>query len=130
MDYITIISMLLLITIGLLTVFSSANKSGLDEVRPYFSRQFIWALLGCIVMAFTIFVDYRFIAAIAYYIYAGVLILLVVLLFTAGDNNPGTMVPKRPRDLLPYSCCATGNKCYAAFQDILFEVTHDNSPPV
>lgn len=77
--------MLLLISIGLLTVFTSANKSGLEEVRPFFSRQLVWALLGCFAMALTILVDYRFIAAIAYYLYAATVVLLLVLLFTGSE---------------------------------------------
>jgi rod shape determining protein RodA len=85
LDYITLISMLLLVCIGLLTVFSSAHQSGLDEVRPYFARQLVWAVLGCFVMAITIFIDYRFIAAIAYYMYGAVAILLVILLFKGGE---------------------------------------------
>jgi rod shape determining protein RodA len=84
-DYVALVSTLLLISIGLMTVYSSANKSGLDEVRPYFSRQLVRALLGCCAMLLAIIVNYSLIAALAYYPYLAMIILLTILLFTAGQ---------------------------------------------
>jgi hypothetical protein len=40
------------------------------------------------------------------------------------------MFAQRPGDLLPDACGATGNQGYAAFEDVLFEVTHGASPPL
>jgi rod shape determining protein RodA len=80
-DFVTLFCALLLVCIGLMTVFSSSYKSGLDEVRPYFSRQLVWALMGLAAMAVAIIIDYRFIASYAYYFYVIAVALLVVLLF-------------------------------------------------
>ncbi|MBI4830615.1 MAG: rod shape-determining protein RodA [Candidatus Lindowbacteria bacterium] len=79
-DYVAFFCALLLVAIGLLTVFSSSYRSGLEEVRPYFSRQLIWALLGIVAMAAAIIIDYRFIARFSYYIHGAMLLLLIFLL--------------------------------------------------
>lgn len=80
-DFVTLLCTLLLVCIGLVTVFSSSYKSGLDEVKPYFSRQLMWALLGLLAMTVAIIIDYRFIASYGYHIYGFSIGLLVLLLF-------------------------------------------------
>jgi rod shape determining protein RodA len=79
-DYMTLIYTLFLIFMGLLTVFSSSYKSGLDEVKPYFSRQLVWALLGLVAMTIAVIIDYRFITRYAYYFYFATVVFLVVIL--------------------------------------------------
>jgi len=80
-DPITLVCVLLLVAIGLTTVFSAALKSGHGEVRPYFMRQLMWALLGLVAMAAATMVDYRFLASYSYHFYfVSVLFLAVVLL--------------------------------------------------
>jgi rod shape determining protein RodA len=66
---------------GLAAVFSSSYTSGLEAVRPYFMRQLLWALLGLTAMMIALVIDYRFIVAYAYQLYAATLMLLVLLLF-------------------------------------------------
>jgi rod shape determining protein RodA len=84
-DFLTLLCMLLLVAIGLITVFSSSFTSGLEEVRPYFTRQLVWALLGLAAMAIAIVIDYRFITTYAYQFYGIVLVLLVLLLFVGKE---------------------------------------------
>ncbi len=79
-DYVTLFCAFLLIAIGLVTIFTSAYKAGLGEVKPYFSRQLMWALLGLAVMSAAILVDYRFMSIFAYLFYSAMLVFLVVLL--------------------------------------------------
>ncbi len=88
LDYFALTCTLLLICIGLVTVFSSAYKSGMDEVKPFFSRQLMWALLGLAAMAMATAVDYRFISRFAYYFY-GATIVFLLLLFIAGKEVHG-----------------------------------------
>ncbi len=88
-DWVTFICTILLIIIGLTTVYSSSYKSGLDEVRPYFSRQLMWALLGLAAMAVAILIDYRFIGSYAYHFY-GISIFLLVLLLILGKEVKGS----------------------------------------
>ncbi|MBI5116532.1 rod shape-determining protein RodA [Candidatus Poribacteria bacterium] len=79
-DYVAFLCASMLIVIGLLTVFSSSYRSGIDEFRPYFSRQLMWALLGTVGMAAAIIIDYRFMARFSYYAYGAMLVLLLILL--------------------------------------------------
>jgi len=88
-DYITLTYALLLVAMGLLTVFSSSYKSGLDEVKPYFSRQLVWALLGLVAMAVAAIIDYRFITRYAYYFY-GLTVLCLVVILIMGKEVKGS----------------------------------------
>ena len=80
LDYVMLACVLLLLAIGLTTVLSSALKSGLGEVSPYFSRQLMWALLGLLIMAAAVLVDYRFVAMYAYHFYVAILVFLLIVL--------------------------------------------------
>ncbi|NQU08799.1 MAG: rod shape-determining protein RodA [Candidatus Abyssubacteria bacterium] len=72
--------MLMLLVIGLTTVLSSAIKSGMGEVSPYFARQLMWAFLGLLAMVAAVLVDYRVIAMYAYHFYAAILVFLLIVL--------------------------------------------------
>ena len=80
LDYATLACMLLLLVIGLTTVLSSAIKSGMGEVSPYFARQLMWAFLGLLAMVVAVLVDYRVIAMYAYHFYAAILVFLLIVL--------------------------------------------------
>jgi len=79
-DYVTFICVVLLVCIGLVTVYSSSHRSGLEEVKPYISRQLLWALMGLVVMAVVVLVDYRLMASFSYYFYGLLIVLLIALL--------------------------------------------------
>ena len=85
LDSITLICTLLLVAVGLSTIFSSSYSSGLEEVRPYFSRQLVWALLGLLAMGLAIVIDYRIITSYAYQLYAISLVLLGLLLLSGTE---------------------------------------------
>ena len=59
---------------------SSAIKSGMGEVSPYFARQLMWAFLGLLAMVAAVLVDYRVIAMYAYHFYAAILVFLLIVL--------------------------------------------------
>jgi len=84
-DSVTLACTLLLVCLGLVTVFSSSYTSGLDAVKPYFSRQLVWALLGLVAMLIAVLIDYRFVEAYAYQLYGVTLFLLVFLLFSGKE---------------------------------------------
>jgi rod shape determining protein RodA len=62
-------------------VLSAALKSGVGQVSPFFTRQFIWVALGLFVMTVAAVVDYRFPATYAYYLYGATIFFLAVVLF-------------------------------------------------
>lgn len=84
-DLITLVFALLLVAIGLSTVLSSAIKSGLGEMKPYFARQLVWVALSLVVMLVAALVDYRFISSYAYHLYGLVVLFLVVVLWIGGE---------------------------------------------
>ncbi len=86
-DFVAIILILLLLTIGLLTVLSSALKSGLGEVSPYFARQLVWVCAGLFVAAVAAVVDYRFFSRYAYHFYALTIIFLVAVLVVGRESH-------------------------------------------
>lgn len=86
-DPIILICSMLLLAIGISTVLSSALKSGLGEVRPYFARQLMWVSIGLLVMAITALVDYRFLARYAYHFYVATVLFLLVVLFIGREAH-------------------------------------------
>jgi rod shape determining protein RodA len=85
LDPIILVCVLLLVTIGLATVLSSALKSGLGEVKPYFMRQLVWASLGLLVMVVTSFIDYRVFALYSPHFYCGIVLILLTVLLTGHE---------------------------------------------
>ena len=80
-DYFTLFCTLMLLALGVSTVLSSALKSGLGEVSPYFLRQVAWVAIGLVVMLVVALFDYRFLTRYAYHFYAMTILFLVVVLF-------------------------------------------------
>lgn len=83
-DYTLVITILLLLTIGLVMVLSASSPSALSEWGDsyrYFTRQLIFAVLGIVAMCFISKIDYRFYQKFykqAWWISA-ILLLLVIL---------------------------------------------------
>jgi rod shape determining protein RodA len=86
-DLVTLVFVLLLVAFGLSTVLSSALKSGLGEVRPYFARQLVWVCVSLVVMIVVALVDYRFLASYAYHLYGGIVLFLIVVLLIGREAH-------------------------------------------
>ena len=90
-DFTLIITILLLLSIGLIMVLSASSPSALAEdgnSYAYFSKQLIFAVLGIIAMLFISKVDYRFYQK--FYKYAWVIsFVLLALVLVAGDEING-----------------------------------------
>jgi rod shape determining protein RodA len=86
-DLVTLVFALLLVALGLSTVLSSALKSGLGEVQPYFWRQFAWVCFSLVVMIVAALVDYRFMASYAYHLYAAIVLFLIVVLLIGREAH-------------------------------------------
>ena len=85
-DWLILISALLLIGMGLLTLYSVGHvpdelSDTVPEVRgDWFARQLVWALAGIAVMIAAIFVPYRYYETLAVLFFAASLLLLVLVL--------------------------------------------------
>lgn len=83
-DYTLVITILLLLTIGLVMVLSASSPSALSEwgdSYKYFTRQLIFAILGIVAMCFISKIDYRFYQKFYKHAWwaSAILLLLVIL---------------------------------------------------
>lgn len=92
MDFTLIITILLLLTIGLIMVLSASSPSALSESGDsykYFSKQLLFAIFGIVAMIFISKVDYRFYKK--FYKHAWwISLVLLVLVKVIGKNINGS----------------------------------------
>ena len=93
MDYILFITVLILLSLGVVMVLSASAPSALSETGKsytYFVRQFIFAIIGIGIMLFISKIDYRFYKKYYWLVYAvSVLVLLLVLIPGLGREVNG-----------------------------------------
>lgn len=78
-----LICVVVLITIGCIALYSATQNTEYDELK----KQLIWLGISIPVMAAFIFIDYELIIKTSPYIYGGLLISLVAVLFTKPING-------------------------------------------
>ena len=89
-DYTLVITILLLLTIGLVMVLSASSPSALSESGDsykYFTRQLIFAVLGIIAMCIISKIDYRFYQKFYKHSWWVSLILLVLVILVGKEVN-------------------------------------------
>lgn len=89
-DFTLLITILLLLTIGLIMVLSASSPSALSEdgnSYKYFSKQLLFAILGIIVMLFISKIDYRFYQKFYKHAWIISLILLALVLIIGRSVN-------------------------------------------
>ena len=93
MDYILFITVLILLSLGVIMVLSASAPSALSETGKsytYFVRQFIFAIIGIGIMLFISKIDYRFYKKYYWLVYAvSILVLLLVLIPGLGREVNG-----------------------------------------
>ena len=93
MDYILFITVLILLSLGIIMVLSASAPSALSETGKsytYFIKQFICAIIGIVAMLFISKIDYRFYKKYYWLVYAAsVLVLLLVLVPGLGKSVNG-----------------------------------------
>jgi rod shape determining protein RodA len=87
LDFIVIAATLLLLTAGLLTVYSATYAVGMQS-SPYFTKQLTFAGFGIIIMLAAAFIPFRFVIRFAYLFY-GISIFLLILVFFIGVRGSG-----------------------------------------
>lgn len=89
-DKITIVLFLLLVTMGWFNIYAAVyneeHKEILDLSQRY-GKQFIWIVATIVLAVFVVIVDSRFYYFFAWFIYAGLMLLLVLLLFLGREIN-------------------------------------------
>lgn len=76
-----------LVLIGLFFIYSGSYRLTPDSGTSYVLRQAAWAAIGILAAAFFAVLDYRKLAAFAYFIYAFFVVLLVVMLIASGARR-------------------------------------------
>ena len=93
MDYILFITVLILLSLGVIMVLSASAPSALSETGKsytYFVRQFIFAVIGIGIVLFISKIEYRFYKKYYWLVYAvSVLVLLLVLIPGLGREVNG-----------------------------------------
>ena len=93
MDYILFITVLILLSLGVIMVLSASAPSALSKTSKsytYFVRQFIFAIIGIGIMLFISKIDYRFYKKYYWLVYAvSILVLLLVLIPGLGREVNG-----------------------------------------
>ena len=93
MDYILFVTVLILLSLGVVMVLSASAPSALSETGKsytYFIKQFACAIVGIIIMLFISKIDYRFYKKYYWLAYgASVLVLLLVLVPGLGKSVNG-----------------------------------------
>ena len=93
MDYILFITVLILLSLGIVMVLSASAPSALSETGKsytYFIKQFISAIIGIVAMLIISKIDYRFYKKYYWGVYAiSVLVLLLVLVPGLGKSVNG-----------------------------------------
>lgn len=82
-DWSVLICVLILITIGLIALYSATINSELYE----FKKQCIWILISIPIMVTVVFIDYNLIARFSPYLYGLSILLLIAVLFTGAING-------------------------------------------
>ena len=78
-DYFLILDVLILVTIGILFIYSSSiNSEGISVTNEYI-KQIVWVSIGLVVMIVVTLYDYRKIEGFAFWLY---LALIIVLIYT------------------------------------------------
>ena len=80
LDYITILIVLVLVSIGLLAIYS-ATHSGDENSNQYFTKQLTWAIIGSLLMIAASYLPFKLLIRISYILYVFTLLLLVIVLF-------------------------------------------------
>ena len=83
-----IICVILLLLIGLISLYSASESTDFEE----FKKQCIWIVISIPVLILTIFIDYNTFAKLYKILYALLIILLIAVFFTSAVNRSKKLV--------------------------------------
>lgn len=102
MDWIMFGLLVALLVFNLIILKSASSSANLSSDPNYLvKRQLIWIIIGLVVMFATIFFDYRNFRKIYHYMYAFLIILLILVLFTEERNGASRWFSLGFMDLQP-----------------------------
>ncbi len=78
-DWLLLLLVTTVVSIGVTTVYSATYAQAQNQMSPLVMRQVIWAVAGAVAMFALLFLDYRKLERQAYFIYLGILALLILV---------------------------------------------------
>ena len=88
LDFGIIICVILLLLIGLVSLYSASESTDFEE----FKKQCIWIVISITVLILTFFIDYNTLAKLYKILYALLIILLIAVFFTSAVNRGKKLV--------------------------------------
>ena len=85
-DYVLVVIVATLLLIGLMMVYSTTYNFMPDRPTFYFVRQLIWSALGVALLVICAHIPYHFWRKISVFMLAGVLVLLIAVLFIGSER--------------------------------------------
>lgn len=93
LDWKIILAYLFLVIFGWMNIYSAVydeSSANIFDFSRQHGKQLIWILVAIVTAVFTLIIDSRFFSSTAYFIYGGVFVLLIVVLFTATVTKGAT----------------------------------------
>ena len=93
LDWKIILAYLFLVIFGWMNIYSAVydeSSANIFDFSRQHGKQLIWILVAIVTAVFTLIIDSRFFSFTAYFIYGGVFVLLIVVLFTATVTKGAT----------------------------------------
>jgi len=79
-DWILLLTMLCLLVVGVLAIYSATYNSGSSNLKQNYERQIIWAALGGVLFLTMAFLHFKYYQAFAYVLYGFSIVLLLFVL--------------------------------------------------
>ena len=90
LDKATILVFLLIVIIGWFNIYAAVfneEHTGIIDLSQRYGKQFVWILATLVIAVFVVVIDTRFYFFFAYFIYGGLMFLLVMVLIVGKDIN-------------------------------------------
>jgi rod shape determining protein RodA len=84
-----LLAVLVIIVLGITTIYSASRQSGLDAVKPYYLKQIVWLMIAIVVVAALLLIDYHLFLAFSPVAYGGVVLLLIAVLLVGRAGRLG-----------------------------------------
>ncbi|MCG3155167.1 MAG: Peptidoglycan glycosyltransferase MrdB [bacterium] len=87
-DKVIIVCVLLLVTVGLMAIYSTTNSPTTSAaIRHSFAKQIIWFLAGAMLASAVVLTPVKYLKGVAYSLYGVSVVLLILVLFVGGGKG-------------------------------------------
>jgi len=88
LDKVIIVCVLLLVTVGLMAIYSTTNSpTASAAIRHSFAKQIIWFLAGAMLASAVVLTPVKYLKSMAYSLYTVSVVLLILVLFVGGGKG-------------------------------------------